>query len=140
MSLAQKKKVMMTPLVADGPSTTPITGLTWALSTFISSSGNETTGSSTKYAATSDLYGTGSHKKLRYIGPASHDGTAINVFCHQYQGSTWKKRIGNLNSGAEFVLDAATTGIRFTFAYPLSASKPMTQDVVDAYAQFEWTD
>ena len=140
MSLAQKKKVMMMQATsAPEPGGTPITGLEWFVGRFIS--GTNGTVNSAAYSAATINHGTpvpAGVTKVRFTGTASYDGATINVFVHEYEGSTWKRRLPNMNSGVETSLTATTTSVKFTFAFSQSSGKTMTREIVDACFAAEW--
>lgn len=140
MTLLQRRRALMMAQqqAAPEPSGTPITGFGWTVGQLISSSGAQ---GSAKYAATSNsIQRQSGVTKVKYTGATAYDGATLNIFVHEYQGSVWKRRLGNLNSGAEFALDASTTQIRFTFAFGSSSGKTMTQAIVDQCFAAEWVE
>ena len=138
MNKRRRALMMMQATPAPEPGGTPITGLVWTTNTQITSTGAI---SHVYYAAaTIDAITPvpAGVTKVRFTGTVSYDSATINVFVHEYEGTTWKRRLANMNSGVEISLTATTAGVRFTFAFPSGSGKDMTQAVIDACFAAEW--
>lgn len=137
--LSRRRAAMMVQQAAPEPGGTPITGLEWTSGRTISGTNGAVNTAAYSAATINDRTPVPAGvTTVKFTGTASYDGTTINVFCHEYEGATWKRRLANMNSGAEVSLTSTTTGVRFTFAFGANSGKTMTQAIIDQCFAAEW--
>lgn len=141
MSWAQRKKAMMMQ-TAVGPE--PL--FEYVIGNFLGNSGQKSQNISYSACAGLDamlqptIYAVSGGETLRHIGPATYDGTALNLYLHEYtDGGGWLRRTQITDSVNTVTFESSTRYICVNIAFPAAAGKAMTQTVIDACGQFEWT-